>query len=311
MGPPSVEAWVLGAGGGGSPSGPGFKSRRPHHGCRPLVLRCSRPLCPGLLRERVLLAYLGLRGVDVVPRLLSDIWENGQWSGFTRCWINGYNVARLVVDALIDGNVGEAEALVGRAARILAKLHDVLLRCRAPFCTALRRRDWCRSVVSWRGFLWALGFRTAADALAAVDCMDSVGSLAVLGHGDPHLGQFIAAGSEGTWVIDFRGEPFRPPQWLFSMHPVERDVAVLLRSIDYAVVLALGERSPGLLRRLCNAAVEAYEGAAARRLSRRGLLFWMAERAGYEAYYEYRMGSGLMWVPVSWLESRGVWRLCL
>ena len=259
----------------------------------------------------MLLAYLGLRGVDSVPPLLGDLWDSGRWGGFTRCWVDGHVMAGLVVDALMSGRVGEAEALIGRAARVLAGLHSALLRCRAPFCTVLRRGDWCRSAASWRGFLWALGFHVAADALTAVDCMDNAGSLTVLGHGDPHLGQFIVAGEGGTWVIDFRGEPFRPPQWLFSKQPVERDVAVLLRSIDYAVVLALGERSPGLLQRLCSAAVKAYEDAAGRRLSREGLLFWMAERAGYEAYYEYMMSYGLMWVPVSWLESRGVWRLCL
>jgi maltose alpha-D-glucosyltransferase / alpha-amylase len=76
-------------------------------------------------------------------------------------------------------------------------------------------------------------------------------------HGDYHLGQVLVA-EEDVVVIDFEGEPRRSLEERREKMPPERDLAGMLRSLDYAAWAALdrvASRAPDLATRVTHAAM--------------------------------------------------------
>jgi maltose alpha-D-glucosyltransferase / alpha-amylase len=65
-------------------------------------------------------------------------------------------------------------------------------------------------------------------------------------HGDFHLGQMLVA-KDDVFIIDFEGEPHRPHAERRLKAPAARDVAGLIRSIDYSVGAA-AERAATVVR---------------------------------------------------------------
>ncbi|MEO5986645.1 MAG: phosphotransferase [Candidatus Limnocylindria bacterium] len=83
-------------------------------------------------------------------------------------------------------------------------------------------------------------------------------------HGDYHLGQLLARADGGLSVIDFEGEPARPMSERRAAASPLRDVAGLLRSLDYAARTTqrdhLGFDGDGWLAQARAAFLEAYGG---------------------------------------------------
>jgi trehalose synthase-fused probable maltokinase len=80
-----------------------------------------------------------------------------------------------------------------------------------------------------------------AQSFAALKTL-SDGGTAIRVHGDYHLGQLLRIDS-GWIVLDFEGEPVRTIDQRRSHSSPLNDVAGMLRSLDYAVALAVADRS--------------------------------------------------------------------
>jgi maltose alpha-D-glucosyltransferase/alpha-amylase len=143
-------------------------------------------------------------------------------------------------------------------------------------------------------------------------------------HGDLHLGQILIV-KDDAFIIDFEGEPARDPAARISKGPAARDVAGIIRSLDYAATGALTravKNSPEAAVRL-TAALGAWQRravdtfvASVRETSGDGRLwprdpvvverllrFFIVEKAVYEIGYELRNRPDWVHVPIA-----GLWQ---
>jgi maltose alpha-D-glucosyltransferase/alpha-amylase len=100
-------------------------------------------------------------------------------------------------------------------------------------------------------------------------------------HGDFHLGQVLIA-KDDAYILDFEGEPRRALAERRAKEPPARDIAGLLRSIDYAVSAALA-REPNLApeeRATLTQRTRAWGGTLA---------------AGYWESYRETLGQSALW----------------
>ena len=125
-------------------------------------------------------------------------------------------------------------------------------------------------------------------------------------HGDYHLGQLLARPDGGFSVIDFEGEPARPLAERRAPGSPLRDVAGMLRSLDYAARSAeAGGHAPGFaaetwLRRARTALLDGYGGVAAD--DPQLLAAFELEKACYEVRYEAGNRPEWLWLPLTAME---------
>jgi len=122
-------------------------------------------------------------------------------------------------------------------------------------------------------------------------------------HGDYHLGQLLARADGGFSVIDFEGEPARPLAERRRPSSPLRDVAGMLRSLDYAARTAERDGGPPAetwLPGARDAFLEAYDPAGT--LDQLLLAAFELEKACYEVRYEAGNRPDWTWLPLEALE---------
>ena len=160
--------------------------------------------------------------------------------------------------------------------------------------------------------------RTAFIAALAGLASSGLGSIVTRIHGDFHLGQVLVASGD-AYIIDFEGEPARPLEERRHKTSPMRDVAGLLRSIDYAAAATIDPknliagrvpevRRRKMVTRLRKGAQRAFlatyrEAAAGLPGMDRGELldFFQAEKAAYEICYEAANRPSWLPIPVAGL----------
>jgi trehalose synthase-fused probable maltokinase len=120
-------------------------------------------------------------------------------------------------------------------------------------------------------------------------------------HGDYHLGQLLARTDAGFSVIDFEGEPARPLDERRLPGSPLRDVAGLLRSLDYAARTAAREAATFNADAWLANASEAFLGAYSPiGPSETALLMaFELEKACYEVRYEANNRPDWLWLPLA------------
>jgi maltose alpha-D-glucosyltransferase/alpha-amylase len=198
-------------------------------------------------------------------------------------------------------------------------LDDVLARAERVFDIISHRRDALREadrplidqILAQRAVL--------PDRLKAL-LPRNLESLNIRVHGDFHLGQMLIV-KDDIFIIDFEGEPRRPHSERRRKAPAARDVAGLIRSIDYSATAALeralkvasdeqGRLAAALAEwrdRASAAFLTAYREAmtnqrlwpADRDDAERMLNFFLIEKAFYEIEYELAHRPDWLRVPLT------------
>ncbi len=198
------------------------------------------------------------------------------------------------------------KASAARARHLLERAFDALSRRKD--WTAPAERESAQAVLRSRDALVAFAEKSAARL---------EGALLHRIHGDFHLGQTLVANGD-AWIIDFEGEPNRPLEERRAKASPLRDVAGLLRSLDYAAAMVARKSLTGaappagqrevLIDRFRIAASDAfltaYRAAAGAGVEDETLLAcFIIDKAAYEIAYEAANRPDWIGVPLSGLAA--------
>ncbi len=185
-------------------------------------------------------------------------------------------------------------------------IDEAVTRAERAFDTLKQRRDAFKE--NDRQLIdQALALRETLRARMSALLPPEIDGLNIRHHGDFHLGQILIV-KDDIFIIDFEGEPYRPHSERRRKAPAARDVASMIRSIDYAATAALEralEVAPDEQGKLGAALAEWRERAAAtfltayrdaltdrrlwptsRRAAEQLLEFFLIDKAFYEIEYE-------------------------
>ncbi len=213
-----------------------------------LVLKCYRRLWPGAHPEAELVEQL-TRRTPVVPAFrgslsLRDpdgtVWPVALVQDYIAGARDGWEWSQeLLGRALAGAPFEETTAFARPLGRAIAQLHAALAQLGGrPAAVDDARRWHAESLAQLERALAAVD----ADTAKAVRRVESriradLGLFAGIGtltrvHGDLHVGQVLFSPA-GLHVIDFEGEPTRPPAERRALQSPVRDVASMLRSFDH------------------------------------------------------------------------------
>ena len=227
---------------------------------------------------------------------------------------------RWVLDRLAAGPDGEAEAIRGvtQIGRLTAGMHAALAsHPGAPgFPSRLATRSelsaWSASADDQLGAALKVLDAAARSRLESVAPriearFAAIGAAAPVGvsriHGDYHLGQLLRTPG-GFTVIDFEGEPARTLAERRAAASPLRDLAGMLRSLDYAAHTIVVDEPPTEPSQWLGTARAAFlEGYGGVRPEEMPLLAaFELEKACYEVVYEANLRPDWTWLPLGALE---------
>jgi trehalose synthase-fused probable maltokinase len=289
-----------------------------------LMLKLYRLLEPGINPEVEVMDFLTEVGFTRAPLLAGWVsYRDGAAEPAAAAMVQslvpahgdawGWMLERLA--ALPEGPV-EALAAVAQIGGITAELHAAL-RSRPERPGFPARPATAAELDAWRaGADQQLGAALAVltgddlrrlEQLAAAirqrfdEVMAASGAAISRVHGDYHLGQLLAM-DRGFVVTDFEGEPARPLAERREPGSPLRDVAGMLRSLDYAARTIerneSGFEPEAWLRDARTAFLAAYGGPGESPLLRALEL----EKACYEVRYEANNRPDWVWLPLQALE---------
>ena len=290
-----------------------------------LILKLYRLLEPGENPDLEVGAFLTDVGFADTPAVAGAMtWEPD----------GGAHAAAAMLQAFVSSS-GDAWAAMldalatdpSRATDLVARIGDVTARMHAALASRPSDEFPSRPATVGEAAAWrASAERQLAQAVSAVggdvhdrlvelaprvtaQFADSFGAstgdaLVSRIHGDYHLGQLLARTDGGFSVIDFEGEPARPLAERRAAGSPLRDVAGMLRSLDYAARTAQSERrsfdADGWLSTARRALLDAYGriGSADAPL----LAAFELEKACYEVRYEASNRPDWLWLPLAAVE---------
>ncbi len=281
--------------------------------------------------EDLILEHLHQAGVDSVPRVHCKRRVNGLLVLLATSRVEGAPLASILIDDALKAVEGDRDGikhLTRLLGSTLARIHDVMERCSYEWCrprasTLEDVERWLYRLAYRRRLVEALYPRVGED-VGVYEILDAlryledffrknrsslIGLRLIRGHGDLHLYQVYVEHDGKIIITDFEGEPYRDPARKDELEPAERDIAAVLRSLDYVAYLA-SQRADGdytsslraWARSTARSFIEGYTSAG-RSIGKWSLTFWLAERASYELVYELTAGTGLHSIPANALVS--------
>jgi maltokinase len=210
--------------------------RRLHHGRNPDVEVTTTLARAGFAHVAAPVASWRLDDVDL-----------GFAQQFLAGGVEGWALALTSLRDFYDASVDDPAAAGGdfsmearRLGRVTAALHCALAE--AYGTAPLPPTAWSTLLDDIDARL-AEGGPAGSSTTAALRELGGSGRLGLAGrvHGDYHLGQVMRA-DRGWYVLDFEGEPARPLEARAQAASPLKDVAGMLRSLDYAARVAAAER---------------------------------------------------------------------
>jgi maltokinase len=281
------------------------------------LLKLYRRLEPGENPDLEMPCFLSQVGFDRVPRVhgfVRYLPARGEPSVvamlqvFLADAVDGW---RWLLNRFADGN--DALDAVARIGEITAELHRALASrpedaaFPARSATSDDRAAWRASAERQLKMAVAAVPDVAAltpQVRAAFDAFEGATDASVSRiHGDYHLGQLLRSGDD-FWVIDFEGEPARPLAERRQPSSPLRDVAGMLRSLDYAARSAERVRGASVfepehwLEQARHALLQAY-WSNGMPVDDGLLRAFELEKACYEVHYEANNRPDWVWLPLA------------